>query len=169
VNLFPLLLFVHVLGAIIAFGPAFSFPIIGAMAGKEPMHGNFASRVSERLAKVQLTPLALLQGITGLGLIYFGNIDLFHSTWLLIAIVLYVIALGYAGAVQSPAVRRVVELTGGTPTPGAAPAGPPAGGPPAGGPPPELMAAIKKVQRGGMLLVGLIVAIVFLMVTKLSF
>jgi hypothetical protein len=169
VNLFPLLLFVHVLGAIIAFGPAFSFPIIGAMGGKEPMHANFATRVADRLAHVQLTPLALLQGITGLGLIYFGNIDLFKSTWLLIAIVLYLVALGYAGAVQSPAVRRVIELSGGEPKPGAAPAGPPAGGPPVGGPAPELMAAIKKVQQGGLVLVVLIVAIVFLMVTKLTF
>ena len=173
-NLFPLLLFVHVLGAIIAFGPAFTFPIIGAMGGKEPMHANFATRLSERIAQVQLTPLAVLQGITGLGLIYFGNIDLFKSTWLLIAIVLYVIALGYAMAVQRPAVNRIIELSGGTPVPGAAPAGPPAGGPPpggppAGGPPPELFAAIQKAQRGGMLLVGLIVVIVFLMVTKLSF
>jgi hypothetical protein len=174
VNLFPLLLFAHVLGAIIAFGPAFSFPIIGAMGGKEPMHANFATRLADRLAHVQLTPLALLQGITGLGLIYFGNIDLFKSTWLLIAIVLYVIALGYAGAVQSKAVAKVIELSGGTPTPGAVPAGPPAGGPPAGGPPaggppPELLAAIKKVQQGGLFLIVLIVAIVFLMVTKLSF
>ena len=163
-NLFPVLLFAHVLGAIIAFGPAFSFPIIGAMGGKEPMHANFATRLSERLAKVQLTPLALLQGITGIGLIYFGNIDLLKSTWLLIAIVLYVTALGYAAMVQSKAVLKVIELSGGTPTPGAAPAGPPAGGPP-----PELLAAIKKVQRGGLLLIGLIVTIVFLMVTKLSF
>lgn len=168
-NLFPLLLFVHVLGAIIAFGPAFSFPIIGAMGGKEPMHANFATRVSLRLANVQLTPLALLQGITGLALIYFGNIDLFKSTWLLIAIVLYVIALGYASGVQGPAVKKVIELSGGVPNPGAVPAGPPAGGPPAGGPPPGLMDAVKKVQQGGLLLIVLIVAIVFLMVTKLSF
>jgi hypothetical protein len=169
VNLFPLLLFAHVLGAIIAFGPAFSFPIIGAMGGKEPMHANFATRLADRLAHVQLTPLAFLQGITGVSLIYFGNIDLFKSTWLLIAIVLYVIALGYAGAFQSKAVAKVIELSGGTPTPGAVPAGPPAGGPPAGGPPPELLAAIKKVQQGGLFLIVLIVAIVFLMVTKLNF
>ena len=174
-TLFTILLFVHVLGAIVAFGPAFSFPIIGAMSGKEPMHANFGTRVSLRLAQVQLTPLAFLQGITGLALIYVGNIDLFKSTWLLIAIVLYVIALGYAGAVQSPVVKRVIELSGGVPRPGAGPAGgppaggPPAGGPPAGGPPPELVAAIRKVQRGGLFLIGLIVAIVFLMVTKLRF
>jgi Predicted integral membrane protein (DUF2269) len=173
VNLFPLLLFIHVLGAIIAFGPTFSFPIIGAMGGKERMHGNFATRVSERIAKVQVEPLAIVQGITGLGLIYFGNIDVFKSTWLLIAIPLYLVALVYAIFVQAPAVKKVVTMTGGEGAPGSAPAGPPsgaaAGGPPAGGPPPELMAAIRKVQRGGMLLAFLIVSIVFLMVTKLSF
>jgi hypothetical protein len=169
VNLFPLLLFVHVLGAIIAFGPAFTFPIIGVAGGREPMHANFAIRLSDRISKVQVVPLALLQGITGLGLIYFGNIDLFKSTWLLIAIPLYLVAIGYALFVQKPAAEKVIELSGGTPTAGAAPDGPPEGGPPAGGPPPELLAAITKVQRGGMLLVGLIVFIVFLMVTKLSF
>jgi Predicted integral membrane protein (DUF2269) len=182
VNLFPLLVFVHVLGAIIAFGPTFSFPIIGAMGGKERMHANFATRVSERISEVQVVPLAIFQGITGLGLIYFGNIDLFKSTWLLVAIVLYLIAIGYAIFVQKPIVMKVIAMTGGTPAPGAVPAPPagapaggapaggsPAGGPPAGGPPPELMATIKRVQRGGALLAVLIVAIVFLMVTKLSF
>lgn len=167
-NLFPVLLFAHVLGAIIAFGPTFSFPIIGAMGGREGMHGNFATRVSERIAMIQVEPLAVLQGITGLSLIYFGNIDLFKSTWLLIAIPLYLIALSYALFVQNPAVKKVVAMTGGVPAPGAQPPAPPAG-PPAGGPPPELMAAVTKVQRGGMLLASLIVVIVFLMVTKLSF
>ena len=99
-----------------------------------------------------------------------GNIDLLKSTWLLVAIVLYLIAIGYAIFVQTPAVERVIAMTGGHPDPGAAPAGPPAGpppgGPPAGGPPPELMATIKRVQQGGMLLSVLIVSIVFLMVTK---
>src|SRR5512143_2133122 len=112
VNLFPVLLFAHVLGAIIAFGPTFSFPIIGAMGGRERMHGNFATRVSERIAMIQVEPLAVLQGITGLSLIYFGNIDLFKSTWLLIAIPLYLIALSYALFVQNPAVKKVVAMTG---------------------------------------------------------
>ena len=156
-SLFTLLLFVHVLGAIVAFGPTFSFPIIGAFGGKEPMHANFATRLSERISKVQVTPLAIFQGITGVALIVVGNVDLFAKYWLLVAIVLYLIALGYAIFVQAPTVRKVIEMTSG---------GPPAGGPPAGGPPPALLALIKRVQRGGMLLAALIIAIVFLMVVK---
>ena len=168
-SLFTVVLFVHVLGAIIAFGPTFSFPIIGRMGGGERMHANFATRVSLKLSEVQVTPLAIFQGITGVALILIGNIDLLKSTWLLVAIVLYVIAISYAIGVQAPTVKRVIAMTGGYPDPSAPPAppaGPPGGGPPAGGPPPELLATIKRVQRGGMLLAALIVAIVFLMVTK---
>ena len=43
-GLLTLFLFLHVGAAIIAFGPTFAFPVIGGMAAKEPMHGNFAIR-----------------------------------------------------------------------------------------------------------------------------
>jgi hypothetical protein len=169
VTLFTLLLFLHVLGAIIAFGPTFSSPIIGRMGAAERAHGNFAMRVSHQLARVQILPLAIVQGFTGLGLIIAGNVDVMSNTWLLVAIVLYLIAIGYAIFVQTPLAKRIIEMT--TPPAGAAPAGPPAGGPPPGGPPPggpppELMAMITRIKRGGMLLIALVTAIVFLMVTK---
>ena len=175
-NLFPWFLFAHVLGAIIAFGPTFSFPIIGRFGAMERQHSNFATRLSATLSRVQLIPFAILQGITGVGLIITGNIDLLKVPWLMIAIVLYVIALGYGIFVQTPTVKRVIEMTSGGPPPGAAGAapagpggGPPAGGPPAGGPPPELMALIRRVQLGGLFLMALVVTIVFLMVTKPAF
>ena len=49
-DLFPYLLFLHVLGAVVAFGPTFAFRFIGGMGGKEPQHSNFATRVSETIA-----------------------------------------------------------------------------------------------------------------------
>jgi uncharacterized membrane protein len=157
-NLFPWLLFAHVLGAIIAFGPTFSSPIIGRMGAAEREHGNFAMRVSKQLARVQILPLAIFQGITGVGLIISANIDVMKTTWLLVAIVLYLIAIGFAIFVQTPRAKRIIEMT----TP---PAGAPAG-PPPGGPPPALMDEIKKVKLGGQLLIVLVVSIVFLMVVK---
>ena len=165
-NLFPWFLFAHVLGAIIAFGPTFSSPIIGRMGAQERAHGNFAMRVSHQLARVQILPLAIVQGFTGLGLIITGQIgwritaekelviNVTGLTWLLVAIVLYLIAIGYAIFVQTPLANRIIAMTT-----------PPAG-PPAGGPPPELMAMITRIKRGGMLLIALVVSIVFLMVTK---
>jgi uncharacterized membrane protein len=148
-------LFLHVMGAIIAFGPSFSaFPVIGAMAGKEPQHANFAARVNEAISKTRVTPLAIFQGITGLVLIFLTGVNPLTQLWLGLGIVLYVIALGYALVVQTPVSKRIVELTSTPPPPGAS------------GPPPELMAAVKRAQQGGMILAALVFVIVILMVTK---
>lgn len=152
--LFPWLLFAHVLGAIIAFGPTFAFPIIGKFAGAEPQHSNFAARVNEAITSQRVEPLAILQGITGLGIVLVTGIDILATRWLLVAIVIYLIALGYALFVQRPVGKRIAELTSAPPPPGAT------------GPPPELLAAVANAQRGGMILGVAIVAIVFLMVVK---
>jgi Predicted integral membrane protein (DUF2269) len=170
-NLFPWLLFAHVLGAIIAFGPTFSFPIIGRLGAQERIHGNFATRLSYALSHVQVVPFAVLQGITGVGLILTANIDVMSTPWLLVAIVLYLIALGFALFVQTPTVKQIIKLTSGSPPAAGVPAGsegPPAGepGPGAGGPPPGLMRLVRRVQLGGLFLMALVVSIVFLMVVK---
>ena len=167
-NLFPWFLFAHVLGAIIAFGPAFSFPIIGRLGSQERIHANFATRVSYTLSSVQVLPFAILQGITGVGLVTTGNIDVLKAPWLMVAIVLYLTMLGYAIFVQTPTVRRIITLTTVAPAGGAAAMAPGAAptGPGAGGPPPELMRLVGRVRLGGLLLAAMIVSIVFLMVLK---
>ena len=160
---FPWLLWLHIFGAIVAFGPTFAFPIIGAMGGKEPMHANFATRITHRISNGITIPLAVVQGITGIGLLLVtGRIaHLFEQKnyWLVLGITLYVIALAFSYFVQAPRVVKIIDMTSTPPPPpgpGAAPAGPP----------PALMALIKAVQQGGMLLTVLIVAIIFLMVVK---
>jgi uncharacterized membrane protein len=154
--MFQLFLFLHVMGAIIAFGPTFSFPIIGAMGGKEPQHANFATRVTETIVEQRVLPLAIFQGITGVALILVTGINV-ASPWLLIGIVLYLIVLGYNIFIGTPTVKKVIELTSAPPPPGAS------------GPPPELLAAIRKVQRGGMFSGLMVVVIVILMVAKPTF
>ena len=153
--LFPYILFLHVMGAVLAFGPTYAFSIIGAMGGKEPQHGNFGLRVSAQIGAKLVYPLAILQGVTGLALIWVGQIPLMSKPWLLIGIVLYVIALTYALTVQRNALHHAIDLT----------SGPPQAGAPAG-PPPDLLATVKKVQRGGIFLGVMILVIVFLMVVK---
>jgi hypothetical protein len=132
------------------------------MSGREPAHANFGTRVGEAISTKIVRPLAILQGVTGVGLILVTGIDLTKALWLDVAIVLYLIALGYALFVQIPTGHRLVELTSGGPPP-APPAGPAA---PTAGPPPELIATAAKARRGGMLLAILIAVIVFLMVVK---
>jgi multidrug transporter EmrE-like cation transporter len=160
-NLFPWFLWLHIFGAIVAFGPSFAFPIIGGMGGKEPMHANFAIRVTEKIERGITIPLAIVQGITGLGLLLISGRNLTVSTnyWLGVGIVLYAIALSFAIFVQTKRVETVVHMTSTPPpppAPGATPAGPPA----------ALLAAVKATQQGGMILTVLIVSIVFLMVIK---
>lgn len=154
-QLFPYVLFLHVLGAILAFGPTFAYSISGAMGGREPQHANFAMRVTEATGVKLVFPLAIFQGITGAALILIQGTSLMARTWLIVAIVIYISILTYALTVQRRAVHRAIELTSAPPPPGA-PAGPP----------PELLATVKKIQRGGMVLGLGIVVIVFLMVLK---
>ncbi len=151
----PYVLFVHVLGAILAFGPTFAYSIIGAMGGKEPQHANFNMRTTEAIGNKLVYPLAIVQGVTGLLLVWLASIPLFQKPWLLVGIALYIFAITYALTVQRNALLHAIAFTS---TP------PPAGA--TGGPPPELLATIKKIQRGGMLLGLVIVTIVFLMVVK---
>jgi uncharacterized membrane protein len=154
---FAIFLFLHVMGAIVAFGPVYAFPIIGSMGGKEPQHANFATRVSDTISKQRVLPLAIFQGITGVALILVMGINLLATPWLLVAIALYLIVLGYNVLIQTPTVKKVIEMTSAPPPPGAS------------GPPPELRAAILKIQRGGIFSGLMIVLIVILMVTKPQF
>ena len=169
-SLLPWLLFLHIVGAIIAFGPGFALSIFGAAAGREPQHGNFVLRASSVVARRLILPLAILQGITGLGLVLVEGTELLTRPWLLIAIVLYAIALYIAIGLNLPNLNRLIEMTtppaGGPPAGGPPPGGPPAGGPPAGGPPPELMLRFQRARQYGMAMSGLVVVIVFLMVVK---
>lgn len=163
-EIFPFLLFLHVLGAIIAFGPTFAFSIIGAMGGAEPQHANFATRVSHRIGDVLVEPFAISMGVTGALMIWAAEIPFLDATmrWLQVAIVLYLLALGLALFVSRPNVKRIIALSGGE-------GGAPPAGPPAGPPPPELMQAVATVQRVGMILIVLLVTIVFLMTVKPDF
>jgi hypothetical protein len=155
---FLIFLVLHIGGAIIAFGPTFAFPIIGSMGGKEPQHSNFALRLTERLEKGLVLPLAILQIITGIGLIWTAPIDLTKALWLDIAIVLYIIALAIAFMNQLPVTAKLIEATKNPPPP------PPPGTPAPTGPPPHIAALIRRVQLGGMALTTLLVIITIMMV-----
>lgn len=152
----PLLLFLHVMGAILAFGPTFAYSIMGAMAGREPQHANFSARQVAAIGNKLVYPLAIFQGVTGVLLIIASKRDLVNERWLGLAIVLYAITLTYALTVQRHALHHLIEMTSTPPAPGSPPN-------------PEIPATVKKIQRGGMFLGAMIVIIVFLMVVKPTF
>jgi len=155
VDLFLFLLFLHVLGAIVAFGPGFASAVVGPMAAKEPQYANFYARTQLATARKIVSPVSISMAITGIALIVvrgWSNIT-GGRHWLELGILLYVVAVVVAMAVQAPAGRKLVELTSQPPAPGA-------------GPSPELKSTVARVRQGGMILTGLVVVIVFLMVTK---
>ncbi|MEA2578650.1 MAG: putative integral rane protein [Chloroflexota bacterium] len=154
--LFPWLLFLHVLGAIVAFGPTFSFSLIGAMGGAEPQHANFATRVTHTLTDKRVLPIGFTLPITGLAMMAVVGINPFEQKfwWLSLAIVLYIITYSYGFFVQRKVVEQAIELTSTPPPPGAS------------GPPPQLMALVKRIQRGGIGMGILLVTIILLMVLK---
>jgi len=162
--LLALFLFLHVMGAIVVFGPSFAFPLIASQAQKMPQHGHFAAVVSDVIERRIIIPGAIVQGITGLILILLLGVNPLTDApwrWLVPAIALYLVAILFAIFVQAKNAEKMVHLTGNIP-PGPPPAGAPAG------PPPEIVATAKALQQGGMLLAVLVVLIVILMVTKPS-
>ena len=155
-----LLLFLHIGGAIVAFGPTFTFPILGPIAGREPPHVNFALRFQKRVATTLVVPLALFQGVTGVALIWKSGWNVLAVNWLSVSIVLYLIALGVAIGIGLPTMNKLIDATSAPPPP------PPAGSQPPSGPPPHIASLVARGRRAGLAQTALIVAIVFLMVTK---
>jgi hypothetical protein len=161
---FTFYLIVHLLGVLMAFGPIFAFPILGSLLAKHPQHAVYAIEVIDTIEKRLTIPLAVIVPLAGTGLIFTAHIDLWHSEWLIIAIVMYIAAFFFAVTVQAPTGSRLLHMLQ------SMPAGPPpaAGGPPpvagAGGPPPEVAAMTRKLRLGGMYLTFSVVVIMILMI-----
>ncbi len=173
-----LFLYLHISGVIIAFGPSIAFPFIAAHAAREPMHGNFALRVSEWISSKVVEPGAVFVFLMGVGLIITKGYNPLEQLWVGLAIVLFLITFTFANLVQAPTVKKMIAFTSqpppivvaanqprdqpamagpGTPAvPGAGPAGPP----------PEFIALSAKAARGGQFMTAMIFIILALMVVK---
>lgn len=172
-----LFLYLHISGVIIAFGPTIAFPFIAAHAAKEPMHGNFALRVSEWISSRVVEPAAVFVFLMGVGLIITRGYNPLVDLWVGLAIVLFLITFAYANLVQSPTVKKMIALTSQPSTidvdaaqPGEQPAmagpGTPAAGAGPASPPPEFLALSAKAARGGQFMTVMLFAILALMVVK---
>ena len=154
-------LFLHVLGAIAAFGPSFVFPLIARQSQAMPSGAMFGLKLTDTIERRLIIPLGLFQAVTGIGLILTLSIDVTTAHWLALGIVLYVIAIGFAILVQSRTIEAMIQMIEKAP--------PPAPGTPPGPPPPAFLALAKRAQLGGIFLTILLVSIVFLMTVKPQF
>ena len=137
-SLLPYFLFLHVFGAILAFGPTYAYSIMGSMAAKEPQHINFSLRQTAAIGNKLVYPLAIFQGITGVLLIIAAKIEPQKQPWLVAGIILYLIAITYALTIQRNALHLLIELTATPPPRHAARSA-------------RGVATVKKIQRGGIL------------------
>ena len=160
---FQFFLFLHITAAIIAFGPSFAFPIIGAMSGKEPMHGNFGLRLTAAIEDRIVIPAALTMPVSGVLMVVTSTFGFGHF-WLLAGITLYVIAMLFATIPQRNWVHEMVHMTERMAPPSAAMAAGPGAAP--AGPPPEFIALRNRVQMGGMFLTVLLILILILMIFR---
>ncbi|HEX7496413.1 MAG TPA: DUF2269 family protein [Candidatus Limnocylindrales bacterium] len=174
-GLVPIFLTIHVLTAIVAFGPTFIFSIIARMAAQEPQHGLFALRLTDRIERMVVIPAALLMPVSGSLLVWSEGINLATTHWLVLAIGLYIVAITFAILIQLRTIDRMIELATGM-----AAAGPVlAAGPGAAlaiasertlhgpsSPAAEMAALGARARNGGIFLAVMVVVIVSLMAGK---
>ncbi len=150
--LLPILLLIHVGGAIIGIGPSFAFAILGPMGPNVGPQGGLALLEGmEAVERKLVLPVALVtQPLSGVALIFVAGYatNFFGHPWPWIAILIYVAVLYTALFVQNPSIARMIQL---------AKAGPPT---------PEFGALAARTARSGPLLTVLVIVIVVLMVTK---
>ncbi len=161
VQLGAIFLFLHVMGAIAAFGPSFVLPIIASQARKMPSGALFGLHVTDTVERRLIIPLGIFQAITGIGLIWAFGFDLTATHWLAAGIILYVIAIAFAILVQAKTVEAMIHFLESAP--------PPVAGTPPGPPPAAFLALGKRAQNGGMFLTVLLVLIVYFMAIKPQF
>jgi uncharacterized membrane protein len=161
VSWFTFWLILHILAAVVAFGPTFAFPIIGVMARRQPMHAAFATEVTVTVSERFTIPFALSMPITGTALIVAGHIPFWSSDWLVGSIGLYVVAILYSIGVQRPAGLRMIRLLERVPTgdPGVGATAP-------AGSPPDVAVLGKKLATGGQVLGPLTLGIFVLMIWR---
>lgn len=149
VNWFLFWLFLHILAAIIAFGPIFVFPLVGVLAAKQPQHIAFAVAVNEAIEERLVTPIAATMLISGSGLIWTANINFFATPYLIVAVVLYLAAMGIGTGILLPNTKKMMAIVNGDE-----------------GPTPQLFQLIKANQRFGGATTVFFLVIVFLMIVQ---
>ena len=151
-DLFGVLLFLHLFGAVAGIGPTFVFGRISRQgAGSE--HSLFATRVVRLLTSTTAIPLSALVLLSGVGLMVVQGHGLFDRMWLLVSIILFAASFTYSVTVQNPTLARVIEATRG-------------GYQPTGEKAAEVRRLRTRIRRGGVYLRATATVILALMIFK---
>lgn len=147
-SLYEFVKYVHILAAIIGFGSTFVWPLLAsqARATGDPKVMLEATRISVKGAKVLTSPWIYAVGVTGIILMGFGmtpeieEAKYNNGAWVMIAFVLYLVAVGIAVGLHGPNIKHMLALQEDMAS----------GPPPAGGPPPQLAELQERGKKAGM-------------------
>ncbi len=106
---FDVLKFIHIFMAIVAVGFNVSYGIWITRAAKEPEHLKYVLNGVRFLDRRFANPAYVLLLLTGLGMLYVGNIPL-TTFWIDAALVLYAAAVIVGIALFAPVFRRQIAL-----------------------------------------------------------
>lgn len=148
IETYEVLKFLHVLLAIVAVGFNATYGIWLARAAKERDHEAFALRGVQLLDDRFANPAYALLLVTGLLMVWVGDLDL-TQFWLLFALVLYAVVVVLGLLVYTPTLRHQIATLQS--------AGPDSV---------EFQTLAKRGTAVGIALAAVVVVIVFLMVTK---
>lgn len=153
---YDVVLFVHVLAVVLAFGVTFAYPFMDVAARRGHISDLAAlHRFQVFLTRHLITPAMVVVLVAGVYLASDGaNGYDFQTSWVGITFVILIVLFGLVGAVLTPAERRMAELAerdlaGGTGQLSA-----------------DYMGQLQKMRIAGGAATLLVVAAVFLMVTK---
>jgi len=130
-GLYQVLLYLHILCAIVGFGGVLLNALYGAQAKKRPGPGGLA--ISEANFFVSGIAQYFIYGVFVFGLILVGVSedpgDAGSQLWLWLSVVLYIVALGISHGIVKPTSKKMIalqqEMVAAGPPPADAPPGPP--------------------------------------------
>jgi uncharacterized membrane protein len=157
---YKLVLLLHILSAIIGFGGVLLNGVYAARAKKRPPAEALAVVEANAWVSIRVAEIFIyLTAVFGLGLLGLSDkVWKFSQTWVWLALVVYVVALGISHGLLMPRVKKLIALMRAV-----------AGSPASAGPPPEAAEAARlEPQIGGIsvLLDVALVAILVLMIWK---
>ena len=154
---YSVVLSVHVMAVVVAFGVTFAYPIMGPfIAQKHPGSLRALHEVQERIGKFLITPAATIALLAGFYLA--SDRDYMGKVWVIVPLVILIALLGLGGAFFSPNEKRASELAA-RDVAAAAPDGPVTLSP-------EYQAVSARLARAGLLASALVLIAIFFMAAK---
>jgi uncharacterized membrane protein len=154
---YDVVLAVHIMAVVAAFGVIFAYPIIGAYVTREqPRFLPVLHTLQERLGRFLITPAATVALLAGFYMA--SDRNYMGKVWVVVPLVILIALLGLSGAFVGPNERRAAELA----TRDIATA--PADGPVALSP--EYEAIASRLSLVGALSSGLVLVAIFFMAAK---